>query len=1430
MKAGPNPKTWYPHSVSMMPSPDDPPEVDPRRKDPDRPSEAPPVRMPVVDVGGNQMDVISRLLKDRILLLGQQVNDEVANVLVAQLLYLANDDPDKDITLYINSPGGSVSAGMAIYDAMQYVPCDVSTVCFGTAASMGAFLLGAGAKGKRRSLPNARIMIHQPLGGAQGQAADIEIQAKEILFIRSLLNSYMAEYCDQPADKIKDDCDRDFFMTPEEAMDYGLIDEVITTKTSHISKPAMPSLEEPPVPAASALLVTLGFASTGLVATTERIGAFVVSLPSRSWACPSLSSRGGLSSGGGGDGRGGSISSSSGGKIGQRSGDDRFARVSSSARAPTTTMMGLWGGRRTRGDGRRDGGEGGEMESAFLRSPGVVGGAGGPGDVQGVDDGISGGRGVGFPAKGAETTLGREAEGGNFGAAGAGENRTRLPHPRSDERKDYGDRRPRRTRTMTTTTITTARASKASNEGEGEQSAESTAAAVGDASGEARKNVGSSSRSSSGGGGGGSGSGGGGGDKGGPYSAAAAAEAARRRIKRARVALEEALDELGRSAIDELGLAPPAYMGLDFTAPPPPPVAVAEEGGEGAAAAVEEAKKESKREEGERMGWLRQWKNRGGMGVIPPNPAEEVLERLEEGLDAVGEVVEESFEAVGESVLELDDRVGRARASVETALNELGLTVPSESSTAAPDRPKRQADGATLAEKGLGDTGGPKEAAFSEGSEKEGGGEEVPRGGRKASRWWIPERLRSSSEGGGGDASMSLPTSISSSGDQQQQQQQQQKDRTAFFRRSLPLPLPSLQAQRAAAERAVKRAKTAQRAVAQRTVKRAKVALGTAMDDLGLTRPPVGSALERFLNADELLGLWREEEAFEDQMQDGDDVMPGTDIGNPERRIWVVTTAALPWMTGTSVNPLLRAAYLTRGREPGKVSLMIPWLGPEDQHFVLPEGRRYESKRDQESYIRDWLRGAGMTSEADDLGIAWYDARYHQVAGCIFPMGDITRLIPDDEADVCIMEEPEHLNWFRASGVNWSKKFTHVVGVIHTNYVHYTMADTNHWASGRVKAPFARAFNKIMARAYCDKVIKLSATLQKFAEEKETVTNVHGVRENFLIVGDRRKEAAARGEPFAEGDRPYFLGKMLWEKGYGRLWDLLQGYQNAQQQQQQGPSPSSSSTGTTDNRPASVQQPHATSTSASDATSGDAGGETSSGSASGYTAAAPVAAADGGGIVLSAYGSGPNSDAIRERAESMGLDVEFNPATDHAELSMYKTFVNPSESEVLCTTVAEALAMGKFVVIAEHASNEFFYQFPNTLKFKTQEEFNEQLKYSIANEPLPLTPEQRHILGWSAATDRLINSAKVTVRESLRRRRELDEAAWLFHYYLGSGRRGDRVRKIMAGGVVAGQHAHMELVLKAENEAREAQEFAAASAGAGELGISQADTKARTDA
>jgi ATP-dependent Clp protease, protease subunit len=230
---------WTTRGFTYMADPDAPPEVDPTRRDPDEPAPIVPVRLPVVDFGGTKMDVNSRLLKDRIIMIGKGVDDNMANVVVAQLLYLANEDPTADITMYINSPGGSISSGMAIFDTMQFIPCDVSTICFGMAASMGAFLLAAGTKGKRKSLPNSRIMIHQPLGGARGQAADIEIQAKEILFVRAQINAYLADFTEQPIEKIEDDCDRDFFLTPEQAVDYGLIDEVVKTKTSHIKKPAM---------------------------------------------------------------------------------------------------------------------------------------------------------------------------------------------------------------------------------------------------------------------------------------------------------------------------------------------------------------------------------------------------------------------------------------------------------------------------------------------------------------------------------------------------------------------------------------------------------------------------------------------------------------------------------------------------------------------------------------------------------------------------------------------------------------------------------------------------------------------------------------------------------------------------------------------------------------------------------------------------------------------------------------------------------------------------------------------------------------------------------------------------------------------------------------------------------------------------------------
>ena len=210
-----------------------------------RPSEiyaAPENVVPMVveqsGVGERAFDIYSRLLRERIVFLGTPVDDQVADSIVAQLLFLDAEDPEKDIQLYINSPGGSVYAGLAIYDTMQQIRPDVVTICFGLAASMGAFLLSGGTKGKRMALPSSRIMIHQPLGGAQGQAVEIEIQAKEILYIKNRLNDMLAEHTGQPFDTIAADTERDFFMSAQEAVDYGLIDKVISR--SDLSDPTVP--------------------------------------------------------------------------------------------------------------------------------------------------------------------------------------------------------------------------------------------------------------------------------------------------------------------------------------------------------------------------------------------------------------------------------------------------------------------------------------------------------------------------------------------------------------------------------------------------------------------------------------------------------------------------------------------------------------------------------------------------------------------------------------------------------------------------------------------------------------------------------------------------------------------------------------------------------------------------------------------------------------------------------------------------------------------------------------------------------------------------------------------------------------------------------------------------------------------------------------
>ncbi|MBN1847414.1 MAG: ATP-dependent Clp endopeptidase proteolytic subunit ClpP [Deltaproteobacteria bacterium] len=180
--------------------------------------------------GERAYDIYSRLLKDRIVFIGEQVHDGMANTIIAQLLFLESEDPDKDINVYINSPGGAVSAGLAIYDTIQYIKPDVTTICMGQASSMGALLLASGNKGKRYSLPHARIMIHQPLGGVQGQATDIDIQAKEIMRIKQTIHEILVKHTGQSLEKIKEDTERDFFMSSQEALEYGLVDKVITMR------------------------------------------------------------------------------------------------------------------------------------------------------------------------------------------------------------------------------------------------------------------------------------------------------------------------------------------------------------------------------------------------------------------------------------------------------------------------------------------------------------------------------------------------------------------------------------------------------------------------------------------------------------------------------------------------------------------------------------------------------------------------------------------------------------------------------------------------------------------------------------------------------------------------------------------------------------------------------------------------------------------------------------------------------------------------------------------------------------------------------------------------------------------------------------------------------------------------------------------------
>lgn len=392
-------------------------------------------------------------------------------------------------------------------------------------------------------------------------------------------------------------------------------------------------------------------------------------------------------------------------------------------------------------------------------------------------------------------------------------------------------------------------------------------------------------------------------------------------------------------------------------------------------------------------------------------------------------------------------------------------------------------------------------------------------------------------------------------------------------------------------------------------------------------------------------------------------------ISDKRRHVAIVTTASLPWMTGTAINPLFRAAYLAKSTKQ-KVTLVVPWLSMSDQELVYPNNITFTSPEEQETYIKNWLQER-LGFEAN-FKISFYPGKFSKERRSIIPAGDTSQFISSKESDIAILEEPEHLNWYH-HGKRWTDKFNHVIGVVHTNYLEYIKREKN----GAIQSFLVKHINNWVTRAYCHKVLRLSAATQDLP--RSVVCNVHGVNPKFLNIGEKIAADRECGQKvFSKG--AYFLGKMVWAKGYRELIDLLSKHKK-----------------------------------------------------------------DLGSFKIDVYGNGEDSEAVQAAARNFDLSINFFKGKDHADDSLhgYKVFVNPSVSDVLCTATAEALAMGKFVVCADHPSNEFFKSFPNCLTYRTSEEFVARVEEAMTSEPQPLTPEQRYSLSWEAATERFMEYSEL---------------------------------------------------------------------------------------
>ncbi|CAN8248208.1 unnamed protein product [Cochlearia groenlandica] len=387
-----------------------------------------------------------------------------------------------------------------------------------------------------------------------------------------------------------------------------------------------------------------------------------------------------------------------------------------------------------------------------------------------------------------------------------------------------------------------------------------------------------------------------------------------------------------------------------------------------------------------------------------------------------------------------------------------------------------------------------------------------------------------------------------------------------------------------------------------------------------------------------------------------------------KQHVAIFTTASLPWMTGTAVNPLFRAAYLSEYDGQRRVTLVIPWLTLNHQLLVYPNSITFVSPSQHEAYLRHWLQQ--RLSFPLSFHIRFYPAKFATDKRSILPVGDISDSIPDEDADIAVLEEPEHLTWFH-HGKKWKTKFNYVIGIVHTNYLEYVKREKQ----GLLKAFLLKYLNSWVVGIYCHKVIRLSAATQEYP--KSIVCNVHGVNPRFLEIGLKKLEQQKLQEqPFTKG--AYYIGKMVWSKGYKELLKLLDKHQNELAE-----------------------------------------------------------------LEVDLYGSGEDSEEIIEAAQKLNLTVHVYPGCDHADsrFHSYKVFLNPSTSDVVCTTTAEALAMGKIVVCANHTSNEFFKQFPNCRTYDDGKGFAKATLKALNEQPSQLTEQQRHELSWEAATQRFIKAS-----------------------------------------------------------------------------------------